>query len=168
MRDLVLQGAPKRSLELICEGDYHDGSCGYRPRRTAQLAVDRVAEAIVRHKTRGIDVDLVVYFDRVRHGLRRAKVAHRVHDREILHVLKLILQAFGTRGLAQGGVISPLLSHMSLTEVDARLDRAQAGTRNGEQTDVESVHDADDLVRLVYHDHRQDWLNHNKVDCITQ
>jgi hypothetical protein len=45
-------------LEPIFEAEFHDGSYGYRPKRTAQQAVDRVADAIVRNKTRGIDVDL--------------------------------------------------------------------------------------------------------------
>src|SRR5919106_480263 len=62
IRDRVVQGALKLILEPIFEGDFHDGSYGYRPKRTAQQAVDRVAEAIVRSKTRVIDVDLAAYF----------------------------------------------------------------------------------------------------------
>jgi RNA-directed DNA polymerase len=158
IRDRVVQGALKLILEPIFEADFHDGSFGYRPKRTAQQAVDRVAEAIVRHKTRGIDVDLAVYFDSVRHDLLLAKVAHRVNDREVLHLLKLILKASGTRGLPQGGVVSPLLSNIYLTEVDAMLERAKAVTRNGAHTYVEYVRYADDLVILVNHDRRQDWL----------
>jgi RNA-directed DNA polymerase len=106
IRDRVVQGALKLILEPIFEADVHDGSCGYRPKRTAQQAVDRVAEAIVRNKTRGIDVDLAAYFDSVRHDLLLTKVAHRVNDREVLHLLKLILQASGTRGVPQGGVVT--------------------------------------------------------------
>jgi RNA-directed DNA polymerase len=37
-------------------------------------------------------------------------------------------------------------------------ERAKAVRRNGAHTDVESVRDADDLVLLVNHDRRQDWL----------
>src|SRR5712691_322258 len=69
IRDRVVQGALKLILEPIFEADFHDGSYGYRPKRTAQQAVDRVAEAIVRNKTRVIDVDLAAYFDSVRHDL---------------------------------------------------------------------------------------------------
>jgi RNA-directed DNA polymerase len=158
IRDRVVQGALKLILEPIFEADFHDGSFGYRPKRTAQQAVDRVAEAIVRNKTRGIDVDLAAYFDRVRHDRLLAQVAHRVNDREILHVLKLILKVSGTRGVPQGGVISPLLSNIYLTEVDAMLERAKAATRNGAHTYVEYVRYADDLVILVNNDRRQDWL----------
>jgi RNA-directed DNA polymerase len=158
IRDRVGQGALKLILEPIFEADFHDGSYGYRPKRTAQQAVDRVAEAIVRNKTRVIDVDLAAYFDSVRHDLLLAKVARRVNDRDILHLLKLMLKASGKRGVPQGGVISPLLSNIYLTEVDAMLERAQVVARNGQHTYVEYARYADDLVILVNNDRRQDWL----------
>jgi len=158
IRDRVVQGALKHILEPIFEADFHNGSYGYRPKRTAQQAVDRVAEAIVRNKTRVIDVDLAAYFDSVRHDLLLAKVARRVNDRDILHLLKLMLKASGKRGVPQGAVISPLLSNIYLTEVDAMLERAKAVTRNGTHTYVEYARYADDLVILVNNDRRQDWL----------
>jgi len=117
-----------------------------------------VAEAIVRNKTRVIDLDLAAYFDSVRHDLLLAKVARRVKDRDILHLLKLMLKASGKRGVPQGGVISPLLSNIYLTEVDAMLERAKAVTAQGRHTYVEYVRYADDLVILVNNDRRQDWL----------
>ncbi len=158
IRDRVVQGALKLILEPIFEADFHEGSFGYRPKRTAQQAVDRVAEAIVRNKTRVIDVDLAAYFDSVRHDLLLAKVARRIQDGEILHLLKLMLKASGKRGVPQGGVISPLLSNIYLSEVDAMLERAKGVTRNGAHTYVEYVRYADDLVILVNNDRRQDWL----------
>jgi RNA-directed DNA polymerase len=158
IRDWVVQGALTRILEPSVEADFHDGSFGYRPQRPAQQAVDRVAEAIVRNKTRGIDVDLAAYVDSVRHDRRRATVAHRVNDREILPLLKLILHVSGTRGVPPGGVISPLLRHIDRTAVDALLERAKAATRTGAHTDVAYVRSADDLVLLVNNDRRQDWL----------
>src|SRR5207245_11269884 len=63
IRDRVVQGALKLIVEPIFEADFHDGSFGYRPKRTAQQAVDRVAESIVRNKTRVIDSDLAAYLD---------------------------------------------------------------------------------------------------------
>src|SRR5207253_3428555 len=109
-------------------------------------------------KTRVIDLDLAAYFDTVRHDLLLGKVARRVQDVEILHLLKLMLKATGRRGVPQGGVISPLLANVYLTEVDAMLERAKEVTRNGAHTYVEYVRYADDVVILVNNDRRQDWL----------
>ncbi len=69
IRDRVVQGALKLILEPIFEADFQDGSYGYRPKRTAHQAIDRVAKAVVENKTRVIDIDLKAYFDTVRHDL---------------------------------------------------------------------------------------------------
>ena len=63
IRDRVVQGALKLILEPIFEADFQPGSYGYRPKRTAQQAVTRVANAIVESKTRVIDLDLRAYLD---------------------------------------------------------------------------------------------------------
>ena len=89
----------------------------------AHDAVARVTMAIIKGKTQVIDPDLAAYFDSVRHDLLLEKVARRIQDVEILHLLKLMLKASGGRGVPQGGVISPLLSNVYLTEVDAMLER---------------------------------------------
>ena len=158
IRDRVVQGALKLILEPIFEADFCDGSYGYRPKRTAHEAVGRVAKAIVQGKTRVIDVDLAAYFDSVRHDLLLAQVARRVQDGEILHLLKLMLKATGKRGVPQGGVISPLLSNVYLTEVDRMLERAREVTRRGAYTHVEYARYADDLVILVDGHPRHDGL----------
>ena len=125
IRDRVVQGALKLILEPIFEADFQPGSFGYRPKRTAHEAVDRVAEAIVQYKTRAIDIDLRSYFDNVRHDRLLAKVARRVDDADVMRLLKIMLKANGRCGVPQGGVISPLLSNLYLTEVDKMLERAK-------------------------------------------
>ena len=157
IRDRVVQGALKLILEPIFEADFQPGSYGYRPKRSAQEAVERVAEAIVQNKTRVIDVDLRAYFDNVRHHRLLAKVARRVQRPRHLAFVQADPQSLGNKGLPQGGVISPFLSNMYLTEVDAMLERAKAVTANGTYTYVEYARYADDLVILV-NDPRQDWL----------
>jgi RNA-directed DNA polymerase len=158
IRDRVVQGALKLILEPIFAADFHDGSYGYRPKRKAHDAVARVTKAILEGKTQVIDLDLAAYFDTVRHDLLLGKVARRVQDDEILHLLKLMLTASGKRGVPQGGVISPLLSNIYLTEVDAMLERAKAVTRDGTTTYVEYARYADDLVILVNGQWRDGWL----------
>jgi retron-type reverse transcriptase len=108
IRDRVVQGAVKLTLEPIFEADFQPGSYGYRPKRTAHEAVNRVAQAIVEEKTRIIDIDLRAYFDNVQHYLLLEKVAQRIQDDEVMHLRKIILKANGEKGVPQGGVITPL------------------------------------------------------------
>jgi RNA-directed DNA polymerase len=158
IRDRVAQGALKLILEPIFEADFQPGSFGYRPKRTAHDAVQRVAEAIVQQKTRVLDFDLRSYFDNVRHDRLLEKVAQRVDDADIMHLLKGMLKASGNKGVPQGGVISPLLSNLYLNEVDRMLERAQEVTRNGKYTYIEYARFADDLVILIDAYKRHDWL----------
>jgi RNA-directed DNA polymerase len=118
IRDRVVQGALKLILEPIFEADFQAGSFGYQPKRTAHEAVARVARAIVEEETRIIDLDLASYFDNVQHSLLLEKVARRVQDDAVMHLLKMILKATGKNGVPQGGVISPLPGNLYLNEVD--------------------------------------------------
>jgi RNA-directed DNA polymerase len=158
IRDRVVQGALKLILEPVFEADFQPGSFGYRPKRTAHDAIKRVAEAIVQRKTRVLDFDLRAYFDNVRHDRLLEKVAQRVDDAEIMHLLKAMLKASGKKGVPQGGVISPLLSNLYLNEVDRMLERAREVTRNGKYTYIEYARFADDLVILIDAYKRHDWL----------
>jgi RNA-directed DNA polymerase len=158
IRDRVVQGALKLILEPIFEADFQPGSYGYRPKRTAHQAVNRVAQAIVESKTRIIDIDLRAYFDNVQHYLLLEKVARRVQDDEVMHLLKMMLDVTGKKGVPQGGVISPLLSNLYLNEVDRMLEKAIEATRNGKYTYVQYVRFADDLVILIDSHPRHDWL----------
>lgn len=159
IRDRVVQGALKLILEPIFEADFQPGSFGYRPKKSPQDAVRRVAGAIAHGKTHVIDLDLRSYFDTVSHRIVLEKVAKRVNDDDVLHLLKAILKASGKRGVPQGGVISPLLSNIYLNEVDKMLERAKEHTCYGnEWTAIEYARFADDLVVLIDPHPRQRWL----------
>ena len=106
IRDRVVQGALKLILEPIFEADFQPGSYGYRPKKSAHAALQRVSGAILRRLTYVIDFDLRAYFDTVRHHLVLEKVARRVSDAEVLKLLKLLLKASGKQGVPQGGVIT--------------------------------------------------------------
>src|SRR5437870_4423031 len=107
IRDRVVQGALKLILEPIFEADFQPGSFGYRPKKTAHAALQRVSEAILKGKTYVIDLDLRSYFDTVRHHIVLEKVARRVCDDAVLWLLSVILKASGQRGVPQGGVLTP-------------------------------------------------------------
>jgi len=158
IRDRVVQGALKLILEPIFEADFQDGSYGYRPGRTAQDALHRVAVAIAEGKTKVIDMDLKAFFDNVRHHILLEKVAKRVNDDKIMRLLKLLLKAGGKRGVPQGGVISPLLANIYLNGLDKALEELRNKATYKTYFDMQYARYADDEVVLVnYHDNSK-WV----------
>ncbi len=113
---------------------------------------------MVQGKTRVIDLDLRAYFDSVRQDLLLQKVARRVNDADVMRLLKLILKSTGKKGVPQGGVISPVLSNVYLSEVDKMLEKAIEATRRGQYTQMQYARFADDLVILISSHPRQDWV----------
>ncbi len=153
-----MQGALKLILEPIFEADFKDCSYGYRLKRHAHQAIDRVTAGILHGLTRVVDVDLSGYFDNIRHHIVLEKVARRVQDDEIMHLLKLILKANGKKGVPQGGVISPLLSNLYLNEVDEMMERAREVTRRKGYYNLDFIRSADDMVILVHGHPSENWL----------
>ena len=149
IRDRVVQGALKLIMEPVFEADFQSGSYGYRPKRTAHQAVQRVTEGIWLGKLDVIDLDLRPYFDSVRHDRLLEKVAKRIQDNDMMALLKKILKSSGSVGVPQGGVISPLLSNIYLNEIDQMLEGASKVTQRGSFRYVEYARFADDLVVLI-------------------
>src|SRR5262245_32369823 len=146
IRDRVVQGALKLILEPIFEADFQPGSFGYRPKKSAHAAIQRVSTAILEGKTYVIDLDLRAYFDTIRHHIVLEKMARRVHDPQVLWLIREMLRASGKQGVPQGAVISPLLSNIYLNDVDKMLERAKRVTPYQQRTNVEYARFADDMV----------------------
>ncbi|MFH1547514.1 MAG: group II intron reverse transcriptase/maturase [bacterium] len=158
IRDRVVQGALKLILEPIFESDFQAGSYGYRPKKTAHEALEKVRDAAIRGKARVIDVDLKSYFDTVRHDILLSKISVRVNDANVMRLLKLMLKTSGKRGIIQGGPLSPFLSNIYLNEVDMMLERAKEATSGDGYQHIEYARWADDLIILVDEHRKWDWL----------
>ena len=158
IRDRIVEGAVKLILEPIFEADFQEGSYGYRPKRKAVDAINKVSKAISKKKTQVVNIDIKCFFDTVRHDILLSKIAKRVQDSQVLHLLKLILKAGGKRGLRQGGVISPLLSNIFLNEIDMMLEKAKEVSKINEYYNLEYVRWADDLIVLVDEFRKHEWL----------
>ena len=125
VKDRVVQCAVKTVIEPIFEEDFHDCSFGFRPNRSAQDAVARIAENVKKGKALAYDADLSSYFDTIPHDKLMAAVQMRISDGRVLglirHWLKVCVQGPNGvrispkgRGTPQGGVISPLLANIYL------------------------------------------------------
>jgi RNA-directed DNA polymerase len=129
IRDRVVQTAAKLLLEPIFEADFDPNAYGYRPKRSAQDAIQKVHELLRAGHTDVVDADLSKYFDTIPHRELMQCVAQRIVDRDMLHLIKMWLKVpveerdesgrprmsggeKSTCGTPQGGVISPLLANL--------------------------------------------------------
>jgi RNA-directed DNA polymerase len=161
VRDRVAQTAAKLILEAIFEADLEPNAYGYRPRRSAQDALQEVDQLMFQGYTDIVDADLLKYFDTIPHSELMQCVARRIVDKHMLHLLKMWLEVpveerkqkgkksltggrDNDRGTPQGGVISPLLANLYMN----RMLKGWRRTGRGEQYRARIVNYADDFVIL--------------------
>ena len=149
IRDRVVQGAVKLILEAIFEADFCSNSYGFRPQRSPHRALAEVRRSVLRRMSTVIEVDLSRYFDTIRHSVLLDKIATRVQDPQVLHLVKQIIKAGGKIGVPQGGPFSPLAANIYLNETDWAFDAIRRKTAQGSYEAVNYHRFADDIVITV-------------------
>jgi RNA-directed DNA polymerase len=161
IRDRVAQTAAKLILEPIFEADLEPNAYGYRPKKSAQDAIQEVDKLLFQGYTDVVDADLSKYFDTIPHSELMQCVARRIVDKHVLHLIQMWLKVRveerdetgkkkltggkdNDRGTPQGGVISPLLANLYMN----RMLKGWKQTRRGEQFQARIVSYADDFVIL--------------------
>ena len=127
IEDKLLQKAVAMILTPIYEQDFHPGSFGFRPGRSAHQALTAVRRAVMGMGGGWVlEVDIRKFFDNVDHQHLREFVRRRVRDGVIARLLGKWLKAgvcedggirYPESGTPQGGVISPILANLYLNEV---------------------------------------------------
>ncbi len=153
IRDRVIQMACKLVIEPIFEANFLESSYGFRPGRSAQMAIRKIVQVVGFAKQRVIlDADIKGFFDSVDHGILMKLVRRRISDPRVQRLIEGWLKAGVMEdgrfhesngvGTPQGGVISPLLANIYLHSFDKMFTESNLpGTL---------VRYADDLVIMVW------------------
>lgn len=130
--DRLIQQAIAQVLLHFWEPVFSEFSYGFRPGRSAQMAIEQARQYVEAGYTYVVDIDLSKFFDRVNHDRLMTRLATRIQDKRVLKLIRAYLNS-GTmvgevieqakEGTPQGGPLSPLLANIVLDELDKELER---------------------------------------------
>lgn len=127
IRDRIVQQACKIVIEPIFEANFLDSSYGFRSKRDAKQATEKVKKELYKNWY-VVDADIQGYFDNINHEILLGLLNRRISDRRVIKLCRQWLQSgviengkyYPTeKGSPQGGVISPLLANIYLHVLDS-------------------------------------------------
>lgn len=126
IEDRIIQQCVKQVLEPILEAKFHNNSYGFRPNRTAHHAIAKAKHIMnVNGLHYVVDIDIKGFFDNIDHNkLIKQLWANGIRDKQLICIIKKMLKAnihkigIPSKGVPQGGILSPLLSNLALNELD--------------------------------------------------
>jgi RNA-directed DNA polymerase len=128
--DRTIQAATKRILEPIFEQKFLDCSFGFRPNRSAHMAIEQIRQDLKDGYTYVIDADIKTYFDSIPHDKLLELIKEEIVDSSVLTLILQFLKSGilengiyyqNDKGSPQGGVISPLLANIFLHPLDEMM-----------------------------------------------
>lgn len=130
--DRLIQQAIAQVLNGVFDKGFSANSYGFRPGRSAHMAIKAARKHIEAEGRWVVDLDLEKFFDRVNHDKLMSLMVRKVKDKRVLRLIRKYLESGvlvngvkvkNEEGTPQGGPLSPLLANIMLDELDKELER---------------------------------------------
>lgn len=129
--DRLIQQAINQVVNPIFDKEFSNNSYGFRPKRSAHMALKQAQLNINNGNRYVVDMDLEKFFDNVNHDLLMNLISRKLQDKRVLKLIRRYLNSGilvkgivtkSSEGTPQGGPLSPLLSNILLDELDKELE----------------------------------------------
>lgn len=130
--DRLIQQSINQVINPIFDKEFSNSSYGFRPGRSAHMALKQTQSYINEGYKQVVDMDLEKFFDNVNHDILMNLISRKIEDKRVLKLIRKYLNSGiiskgmlvkSEQGAAQGGPLSPLLSNILLDELDKELER---------------------------------------------
>ena len=180
--DRIVQQCVKNVIEPIAEGQFFKHSYGFRPMRSAEMAIFRIDKiAYIAKCNWVVEGDIKGFFDNVNHNVMiKCLWDLGVRDKRVLSIIKEMLKAGvmnecakSELGTPQGGIISPLLANIYLNKFDRfitkQFERKELkGNFNRDDSRINSIRKYTNIKTAYFVRYADDWviMTDNREDAI--
>lgn len=165
VRDRIVQRAMLEVIDPIFDRDFEECSHGFRKGRSVQTALDQVARLVQQQYGWLVDLDISSFFERINTASLFRFIKAKITERELrrlirawLEVETVVVERTGirrneaSRGILQGGLLSPLFANIYLDRLDKlALKRGLKLVRYGDDMVVccRSQDEAEEALKLL-------------------
>ena len=173
VRDKIVQQAITDVLVPFMEPVFLPSSYAYRPNRGVPQAIKRVSDGITHFQNRWVvRCDIDRFFDNIPHVLLEKQIRYFLKDTDLIQLIMLCMgmgkvsktggkwQASEGKGVAQGGILSPLLANMYLHQLDSFIKSLRKP--------IGYVRYADDFVVLTREKNQATYIGERIVGFLTE
>lgn len=170
--DRIIQECVRNIIEPIAEAQFFEHSYGFRPMRSADMAIARIKHINFHEKCYWVvEGDIKGFFDNIDHNTMINSLWNLgIRDKRVLSIIKQMLKAGvmdecskSELGTPQGGIISPLLANIYLNRFDNFMTgdferkklRKPHSRRDGE---ISAMRNHSNLKTCYYVRYADDWV----------
>ena len=170
--DRIIQECIRNVIEPIAEAQFFEHSYGFRPMRSADMAITRIRKINFIAKCHWVvEGDIHGFFDNINHGVMiRSLWNLGIRDKRVLSIIRAMLKAgvmgeteVSEIGTPQGGIISPLLANIYLNRFDQYIangfeHKKLRKSNKRHDVDIAKLRNHSNIKTAYYVRYADDWV----------